>query len=140
MNNRRSERKSFIDGTGAVFSWICAVHCVAVPLIVSFLPFAWLSVLDNEIVEYVLVGTSLLIAAASLLPSYIRDHRKIRSIAIFAFGIGLIFLADRLFEENLAGKAVMLALGALTISLAHVLNRKLCRECTACSIHRPHSS
>jgi predicted membrane channel-forming protein YqfA (hemolysin III family) len=47
-------------------------------------------------------------------------------------GIGLIVLTHLLFEENLTLKFTFLLTGAILISAAHFINRRLCRACTIC--------
>jgi len=133
MHSQKQDIRDFFDKAGVVFSWVCAVHCMALPMLVAFLPLAGLTFLDNEIAEYVFIGVSILIAAISLFPSYFRDHRKIRSVAIFISGIGTLVLADHVFEDSRFGKAIMIAAGAGAISAAHFINRKLCRECISCN-------
>jgi uncharacterized membrane protein len=140
MNLRSITGGDLLDKTGAAVSWVCAVHCLAMPMLVSFLPIAGLSFLDNEAAEYGIIGISVLIAAISLFPSYFRDHRRLRAIAIFVSGLGLLLLADYLFEESMTGKTITLMAGALTISIAHMINRKMCRECRLCGNHESHST
>ncbi|NJM53931.1 MAG: MerC domain-containing protein [Blastocatellia bacterium] len=43
--------KEILDYTGATVSWICAVHCLAMPFFITFLPVIGLSFLADEITE-----------------------------------------------------------------------------------------
>ena len=126
-----------LDKIGAAISWICAVHCLAAPAFVLLLPLVSLSFLVGEGAEYFLIGLSLAIGAVSLLPAYFRQHRKIRTLVLFIAGIALIISADAFFEENLAGKILTVATGAICITAAHFINRRLCLACPACS--KPHA-
>lgn len=121
-----------LDKAGIAASWAGAVHCRALPFLVGILPFVGLSFLLSEANERVFTGISVVLAAFSLLPAYFREHGRLRSI-FSAAGIGLIVLTHFFFEENLIAKLIFLLVGAGLISAAHVLNRRLCRACAACS-------
>lgn len=125
-----------LDKAGAAVSWICAVHCLLTPFLVAALPLVGMSFLAGEGVEYFLIGLSITIGIASLLPSYFRRHRKIKALLLFAAGILLVISADLFFEENLTGKIAVVVIGAICISGAHFSNRRLCRACPACSDSR----
>lgn len=122
----------WLDAAGTAASWACAVHCLALPFLISVLPLVGLSFLLDETTERVFILTSVLLAALSLLPAYFREHGKIRSIFLAAAGIGLIIMNHFYFEDNLTAKIVFLIAGAILISAAHLINRRLCRECAVC--------
>ena len=122
----------WLDAAGVTASWACAVHCLALPLLVGVLPLVGLSFLLDETTERIFILVSILLAALSLLPAYFREHGKIRSVFLAAAGIGLIVLTHFFLEENLAAKIVFLIAGAILLSAAHLINRRLCRECAAC--------
>lgn len=124
--------KSIWDKTGAVFSWICAVHCLTLPFLTAVLPVIGLSFLANEFAEYALIGISVLIALFSLIPAYFNEHGKMRTLLLFAAGISFIFFADKLFEENFTGKIIFVFIGAGLITVSHIINRRLCQSCKKC--------
>lgn len=126
--------RGWLDLTGAAVSWACVIHCVALPFFISLLPLIGLSFLLDETVERTIIGVSILIAAASLLPAYFRQHGKIRTIILFAAGIGLIVAAHLAFDDELMMQVPFLLAGAGLITAAHFINRRLCRECAACRV------
>lgn len=126
--------------TGAVASWLCAVHCLALPFIFTLLPIAGLSFLLDETTELAFIGLSILIAAASLLPGYFRHHGRIRTLILFVSGIGLIVLSHLFFEEDLLFKVVFLLTGAASITASHFINRRLCKSCIVCRDEHPAES
>ncbi len=132
LNFQIFQSNDALDKTGAAVSWICAVHCLAMPFITSFLPLLGISFLAHEGVEYVFIAASIVIASISLLPSYFRQHGKIRTLLLFSTGIVFIIFSDILFEENLSGKISFVAAGALCITSAHFINRRLCADCRSC--------
>ena len=123
----------FWDKTGAAASWLCAIHCLAMPFIISFLPLLGISFLAHEGIEYVIIGISIVVALLSLLPAYFKQHRKIRTLFLFVSGICFIIFADRLFEEGFSGKIIFVLIGASLITSAHFINRRLCRSCQSCT-------
>ena len=132
LNYRIFQQSDRLDKTGAAVSWICAIHCLAMPFIVSFLPLLGISFLAREGVEYVFIAASIVIAAVSLLPAYFRRHGKIRTLLLFVTGIVFIIFSDILFEENFSGKILFVAVGAVCITSAHFVNRRLCADCRNC--------
>lgn len=104
LNLRIFQQSDRIDKTGAAVSWICAIHCLAIPFIVSFLPLLGISFLAREGVEYVFIAASIVIAAVSLLPAYFKLHGKIRTLLLFTTGIVFIIFSDILFEKIFPAK------------------------------------
>lgn len=132
--------KNIWDKTGAVLSWVCAVHCLTLPFLTAVLPVVGLSFLANEFAEYVLIGILVLIALISLIPAYLNEHGKMRTLLLFAAGISFIFFADKLFEENFIGKIIFVFIGAGLITISHIVNRRLCQSCHKCCESEKHSS
>jgi hypothetical protein len=65
------------DRAGTWLSLLCAVHCMASPLVVTILPLAGLSFLVQEVTEGFLLAASAALAAASLCWGF-RLHRRAR--------------------------------------------------------------
>lgn len=118
-----------LDNTGATVSWLCVVHCLTMPMAVSVLPLIGLSFLADERLEWLFIGASSLIAALSLLPTYFRWHKKIRTLFLFAFGLTLVLLAQKFFDDDWRYQIPLLMFGAGMITTSHLVNRRLCRVC-----------
>lgn len=127
-----SSSSAWLDATGMAAAWLCAIHCLALPFAVSILPLVGLSFLVSETTERVFIGISIFIAGLSLMPAYFRKHRRLRALVLFTGGIGLIIFSHLLFEDSLVFKAIFLITGGAVITTAHVVNRRLCRECGSC--------
>lgn len=141
FNLQNINSRGFLDKTGVTVSWLCAIHCLAMPFVISFLPLIGLGFLVHEEIEYIFVGLSVMVAAISLLPGFFRLHGNINTLLLFIAGISFVISADKIFEENLTGKVVFVFIGAGFITTAHFLNRYLCRKCESCkkdfAIHQP---
>jgi hypothetical protein len=129
-----------LDKTGATVSWLCAVHCLAMPFVISFLPLVGLGFLVHEEIEYVFIGLSVVVALISLLPGFFRLHRNINTLLLFFTGISFVVSADKIFKENFVGKIIFVFIGAGFITAAHFLNRYLCKKCHDCGKIVCHSS
>jgi MerC mercury resistance protein len=121
-----------LDRLGAAASLACAVHCTVMPLLVGLLPLVGLSFLASEQAEWSLIGLSFAVGGSSLIPSYARKHRHWRPLLLFAFGSSLIIIVRLLAEEGSRLESPVMAIGALLIACAHMVNRRLCRSCEAC--------
>lgn len=122
----------WLDGFGAIASWACAVHCLALPIFITILPLAGLGFLLSETTEFIFIFISITIALLSFLPAYVKQHRKLHSVFLAISGVGLILLTHLYFEENLALKFIFLLCGACLMTAAHLINRRLCRACKTC--------
>ncbi len=133
LNFQNLNSNGLLDKTGAIVSWLCAVHCLAMPFIISILPLFGISILAHEGTEYIFIGLSVAVASVSLLPSYFKQHRKIRTLLLFISGICFVIFADLLFKESFFGKVIFVLIGAIFITLAHFINRRLCQNCQNCA-------
>jgi len=121
-----------LDRLGAAASLACAAHCAAMPLLIGLLPLVGLGFLTDERIELALAGLSIGVGSLSLIPNYARKHRHLRPLLLFAFGAGLIIAMRLLAEEGSRLEALSMALGAVMIACAHLVNLRLCRSCASC--------
>lgn len=104
-------------------SLICAVHCAAVPILLSFSSLSGLHFLHNPIIEWSFIGLGIAFVFISLCPSYYKVHRRTRPLFIAAIGFGIIALGRLDFSE--AWETVNTVGGALLVSAAHFVNWKI---------------
>jgi hypothetical protein len=123
--NRMISWQYFLDRTGMWTSALCAVHCIVVPALISMSAFSSLAFLHNEYMENVVLAISATIAASSLIPSYIKHHRKGLPIVILLFGFCLMGMSRLLVELD---ESVMTSLGAALVAVAHLLNFRYCKK------------
>ena len=124
-------RSEWIDRTGIALSLACGVHCALVPFVIgaaAVLPVRWLV---SESTEFWLFVGSVAIALSSLLSSYWLKHRRKRCLVFLVPGLavlGLILFGS--ISEQLEPWVVVG--GALSITVAHLVNIRLCRQCAQC--------
>ena len=115
-----------LDTTGFWASAICAVHCIAVPVLLSFSTFGFLAFLENDYIEYTIICISLIVGVTSLLPSYFRHHRKFNALYFLLAGFSLIFFGR--FTTNSLYEIIFTSVGAVCIAFAHLVNFRMCRK------------
>ena len=115
-----------LDQLGITASIACAIHCAALPLVVTYLPLIGLEFLANVWVEIIMIVLSLCIGAWSLSGSYKRHHNVV-PILILVSGFALIAMGHFLLHEL---ESFLIPLGGCTIAVAHYLNWRLSKSCT----------
>jgi hypothetical protein len=126
-----SKSEPRFDSAGIIVSTLCALHCVFVPLAAGALAASGIAWLGDERYEPILIGCSLLLGLASLLPSYRRVHRDRRCMALFVLGMSII-LIGKLSAERWALETPLVLAGATLIVSAHAVNYRLCKRCGNC--------
>lgn len=126
---RYSSTLNNVDRIGAAISFACAVHCLALPLCLAALPLLGLSFLASEVFESVMLISAVGFATLSLCWGR-RVHGQNRLFLLLALAL-LSFAAAHAIETD-PFHALLMGIGGLVLASAHLLNRKLCRTCTAC--------
>jgi hypothetical protein len=117
-----------LDVFGFSTSLLCAIHCLALPLLMTVSTWSGLEILHNDSVELTVLSFGLVFAIVSIVPSYFRCHRNKNAIVLVIMGFSLIALARMVISPS--GEMIVSAMGATTIGYAHFLNWRLCRNCT----------
>jgi hypothetical protein len=129
---KKTISKINLDSLGFSASFLCAVHCAAMPLLLTALAISPLSFLTRPAFEISIIILSIIIGVSSLLPSY-NNHQKIAPIFILLSGFCLIsaghFIVANIYEP------VVTPIGAFSVAFSHLLNWKyskishLCHSC-----------
>jgi hypothetical protein len=112
-------------------SLACAIHCLAMPLLLMLIPLTVATVYLGERLEGVLVICSVLLSAAALCRGF-HIHRRRRILFLLAAACGLIAVGRLGVHEPL--EAVLVAGGSLCLAAGNLLNHRLCRSCSHCEI------
>lgn len=108
-----------------VASSVCTIHCLLLPVILSMSAFSSFVFLSDPVLENIFLAVSSLVAVSSLLPAYIRHHRKFTAIGILLFGF--LFIGLSRFVDGFP-EALLTSSGAATVALAHYVNFRLCKN------------
>ncbi|HEX5761343.1 MAG TPA: MerC domain-containing protein [Thermoanaerobaculia bacterium] len=107
----------------------CALHCLATPLLLTFLPLASTALHLDHGVERLLVGASALLGSASLCWGFGRHRRR---GVLLLLALALAALAAGMLGARQPWEAALVTAGSALLAGGNLLNRRLCRTCAAC--------
>ena len=121
---------STLDIVGAMASALCAMHCAITPLLLGFTAIGSIAFLTNPHLEIIVLSLTASLALFSLLPSYLKGHRKGHALSLAFLGIFLLGSGHLIGHEwELPSVEVVLAVaGGLLLCLAHLKNLKLLKD------------
>ncbi len=114
------------DAIGISASLICAVHCVALPLIFASLSFLGIEILNNFIIESLIITISLLVGSWALYTGF-QKHRHFFLLVIFIVGMMILF-SSQFFAGHPRIEIICKAVAASCIITAHILNWKYSKQ------------
>lgn len=123
-NHQHSITKSKAERIGIFVTVLCAIHCVATPVIITVMPLFGASLLSNPIWEWLLIGVSLGLAVLILAKDFISKHKNTLPLLVLGGGfstkaLGLLVVGHSSYEP------LIISLGALMIVSAYVINWRL---------------
>lgn len=115
----------YADRFGATASFVCALHCAALPLVIAVLPALGLGFLADHAIERAFVAFASVLALASLAIGF-RRHRRYRAFWFLVPGVALL-LAGILVDIDGApfAHALLVSLGGTLVALSHLTNLRL---------------
>ncbi len=119
-----------LDRVGMWVSGACAVHCAALPLLLTV---AGLGFLGDERFEWTIIGFSFVVASLRLFHSYFQEHRRADAIFLFLMGASAILLAKSGISSWESAEVLGMTTGGTMIAMAHWRNHRLSH---ACGSHR----
>lgn len=109
-----------LDVLGFSASAICAVHCLAMPFVITLLPVIRLSFLAHPAFEATLIVSGLIIGALSLSHGYLKHHHNLLPILTLSLGFGIIAVGH--LEQVEDFEFLIVSFGASLVAASHVLN------------------
>ncbi len=125
------------DRDGADATFLCAVHCAALPFVIAILPALGLSFLADHRFERVFIACASALALTALIRGY-RRHRIARPLYVVLPGLALLWIGAWVFdaEDSLALHATLVAMGGCCVAFAHVLNLRMTHQSAGCCAPR----
>jgi hypothetical protein len=120
------------DAIGISASMLCAIHCAALPIILTVSAFSSLAWLETPAIEVSFLLASFLIASYSLTRGFVKHHHIIKALLIV--GAGFAFMLSSRFIGG-TWHHLLTAIGGVIVAYAHWLNWQLTRNCDACEHH-----
>ena len=135
-------KMNFWDKMGVLTSAVCIVHCIALPMILVFLPTLVLTsghgnhTIWEEIFHFLILFAIIFFAAIAFYRGYKR-HNDIRPIRYLVAGLSLVIFVITIGHEieNLYLRYGLNILGSLLLIRAHILNH-ICRKCDHSHSHQ----
>jgi MerC mercury resistance protein len=113
------------DRFGATASFLCAVHCALLPLVIAILPAIGLGFLANHRFERGFIAFASVLALTTLIVGFRRHHR----FRAFWFLVpGILLLAAGIvvdFDASATAHAVLVAMGGTLVAVSHLTNLRL---------------
>ena len=111
-----------LNWLGASASFICALHCAVLPIIVALAPFAGAHWLASHTFDHWAVTLALGYGAAVIGAAYC-THRWRVTLILYALATVLMVLGAFIVHAEIA-HAVLLSAGGVLLASAHVFNRR----------------
>ncbi len=119
------------DRVGFAASFLCAIHCALLPLVLALAPALGLTLGGWIDFDQAFVVFATLLGATTLTLGY-RRHRGFHAWAMLLPGLALVWAASftSLHNHSLT-HLVMMAVGGMLLALAHLLNLRLTHAAAA---------
>lgn len=128
---------NLFEKLGYSASFICAIHCTLMPILMTFLPLLGISMFADENLELILLLLSGISGLLTMCFGYKR-HKSIKASLYFYVGFGLVALMHTLHEHINKSNLVfnlLLVLGSILIIYSYKINKSLCESCKLCKNH-----
>ncbi|MBU2978674.1 MerC domain-containing protein [Alteromonas sp. C1M14] len=119
-----------LDRAGIWISGLCAVHCLALPVLLPLLPLLGATFFAQVWFERTILSISMLIGGVALTSGAMRYHGQYYPLVLLFTG-GTIYWFKDIFGHHY--EPFTIAIGALLIVTGHWINMRLCRQCRCCN-------
>jgi hypothetical protein len=125
------------DRLGATASFLCAIHCAALPFVLALLPVLGLSFLADHRFETGFVAFACVLASAALISGF-RRHRRRLPLLLATPGLMLLVLGVTfLHGDSLLLHSVLVTCGGFLVAASHFVNLRVDRSGHAGHLHGP---
>jgi hypothetical protein len=145
-----------IDKVGVFASLLCAVHCIAMPLLLTVMPLLGLSFFLDSGFEKGFVIVFIVIAILNTCWGY-KDHKKHSVLVLSLVGSTLLIISNFFYShshghahhdhshhghghmheavrpQDSSENLILLIVGALMLAGGHILNGYFCKKCSSCA-------
>lgn len=103
-----------VDKLGATMAVICALHCLALPVLLPFLG----SIIGNPFIEVFFLASAIVLAVYALYNSHKDSSIERKTFILFVSGISLLFISIFWHNHTFSG------IGGIAVATAHYWNFK----------------
>ncbi|MBI4750332.1 MAG: MerC domain-containing protein [Acidobacteria bacterium] len=123
-----------LDLVGFSASFLCAIHCAALPLLLSILPSLGLAWIGSHYFGYGMVAFSAFMAWLALRRG-LGIHNQWWPIVLSVVGFSALVIGEVLLEDFESVHPWVMASGGFIVAGSHVLNQYFCKTCHTCENH-----
>ncbi len=127
--NEGSAKRGYLDTVAVVFSAVCMLHCLALPIIFTILPIVNVALLDEQSFHLLML---VFILPVSLIALSIgcRQHKDPLTLTLGIIGLGALTFTAVFGHDlfGLSGERLATSAGSLVLALAHIQNYRCCRK------------
>jgi len=121
-----SKKIKTLSSWSIFLSMLCAIHCMAMPILIASVSFAGLQFITDPFYEVLIIGGSILLAAFALFTS-LSNHKNINPLLIFAGSLFLVIPGLVVHNHNL------IAFGSVVSAISLFYNWYVNRKYTTCA-------
>lgn len=125
----RQAQSPWLDRVGAAVGVGCALHCLALPLLLGTLPLVGATLLSHPMAEVVLLGTALVLGTLAACDG-LAGPRRSRAAWVLGVGVGLLALRLVLGEDMPGARWATPAI-SLVLAAGHLVRAQEARSCRA---------
>lgn len=119
------------DKVGIGLSFLCLVHCMALPFVFMFIP-AVSSFSESDSFHTIMVFLVTLTAAVSFIPGYLR-HKDKKLVVKVSVGLILVVLGIVLGHDlGVVYERIITSIGSLILVYSHFRNIRHKGDCSSC--------
>lgn len=117
--------KSRLDTIGILVAFLCILHCIALPLLLTSATLWGFELMENIYIEIAAVLIAFFAGGWAIFKGYKKFHRDLSIIILFTSGLVLLIAADLLNHELL--EMLTKGVGAVLVITAHLINWRKCK-------------
>jgi len=121
--------QTFADKASISLSFLCAVHCLAMPLLVTLLPaLVALPMADEAFHKWMLFGVIPISSAALFMGC--KKHKRYRVLITGFIGLAILTAAALIGHDVLGeiGEKALTVIGAAVLAIGHFWNYRACQD------------
>lgn len=117
-----------VDRFGATASFLCAVHCAVLPLVLAVLPALGLAFLADHAYERAFITFAVVLALSSLAVGF-RRHRQFHAFWFLIPGVVLLIVGIFIdLNHTTTLHAVLVSIGGTLVASSHLINLRLAHK------------
>lgn len=143
MNNHQTKTENLrpyhriLNRTGMALSILCAIHCLATPFLALSLPFLGSYFEHNPWIDFLLLGSGLVMGGGITVHNYIKHHRNLPVLLVVLSGFGFMFTAH-FFHHHWMEMPLVIA-GAVLVATGLYFNHRYANHvCHTCQVPHKH--